>query len=139
MIFVETRVFSRRRRGHLEEEQVRALQSHLLENPHVGAGITGTGALRKLRWSTEGRGNRGGVRVIYVVVEARELILSLLLSRMTPPFEESDHHWVRFRGSPQPHPRLRHLTMVLDRTRQASPRCSPFRARGAQRQVGRRP
>jgi mRNA-degrading endonuclease RelE of RelBE toxin-antitoxin system len=67
------------RREHLEEEQFRALQNNLLENPHAGARIPGTGGLRKLRWSTEGRGKRGGVRVIYFVVEARELILLLLL------------------------------------------------------------
>jgi mRNA-degrading endonuclease RelE of RelBE toxin-antitoxin system len=79
MIFVETRVFSRQRRQHLEEEQFRALQNHLLETPGAGARIRGTGGLRKLRWSTEGRGKRGGIRVIYFVVEVRELILLLLL------------------------------------------------------------
>jgi mRNA-degrading endonuclease RelE of RelBE toxin-antitoxin system len=79
MIFVETRVFSRQRREHLEEEQFRALQNHLLEKPDTGARIPGTGGLRKLRWSTEGRGKRGGVRIIYVVVETRKIILLLLL------------------------------------------------------------
>jgi len=79
MIFVETRVFSRQRREHLEEEQFRALQNHLLVNPQSGARIPGTGGLRKLRWSTEGRGKRGGVRVIYFVAEARNLVLLLLL------------------------------------------------------------
>jgi mRNA-degrading endonuclease RelE of RelBE toxin-antitoxin system len=79
MIFVETRVFSRQRREHLGEEQFHALQNHLLENSDVGARIPGTGGLRKLRWSTEGRGKRGGVRVIYFVVKARELVLLLLL------------------------------------------------------------
>jgi mRNA-degrading endonuclease RelE of RelBE toxin-antitoxin system len=79
MIFVETRVFSRQRREHLEEEQFRALQRYLLEHPHAGAQIPGTGGLRKVRWSTEGRGKRGGVRVIYFFVEARSLILLLLL------------------------------------------------------------
>jgi mRNA-degrading endonuclease RelE of RelBE toxin-antitoxin system len=79
MIFVETRVFSRQRREHLEEEQFRALQNHLLEKPDTGARIPGTGGLRKLRWSAEGRGKRGGVRIIYVVVETRKIILLLLL------------------------------------------------------------
>jgi len=79
MIFVGTRVFGRQRREHLVEEQFRALQNHLLANPDAGARIAGAGGLRKLRWSTEGRGKRGGVRVIYFVAEARELILLLLL------------------------------------------------------------
>jgi mRNA-degrading endonuclease RelE of RelBE toxin-antitoxin system len=79
MIFVETRVFSRQRREHLEEEQFRALQNYLLEDPHAGARMPGAGGLRKLRWSSEGRGKRGGIRIIYFVVEAREVILLLLL------------------------------------------------------------
>ena len=37
----------------------------LAEHPDSGAVISGTGGLRKLRWSTKGRGKRGGVRVIY--------------------------------------------------------------------------
>jgi mRNA-degrading endonuclease RelE of RelBE toxin-antitoxin system len=79
MIFVETRVFSRQRQEHLEEEQFRALQDHLLENPWAGARIPGTGGLRKLRWATQRRGKRGGVRVIYFFVEARSVILLLLM------------------------------------------------------------
>jgi mRNA-degrading endonuclease RelE of RelBE toxin-antitoxin system len=79
MIFVETGVFSRQRREHLDEEQFRALQNYLLENPRSGTRIPGTVGLRKLRWGTEGRGKRGGVRVIYFAIEARKLILLLLL------------------------------------------------------------
>jgi mRNA-degrading endonuclease RelE of RelBE toxin-antitoxin system len=59
--------------------QFRALQSQLLETPEVGVRIPGTGGLRKLRWSAEGRGKRGGVRVIYFFVEQRALIVLLLL------------------------------------------------------------
>jgi hypothetical protein len=47
--------------------------------PTRGARIPGTGGLRKLRWSSEGRGKRGGIRVIYFIIQARELILLLLL------------------------------------------------------------
>jgi mRNA-degrading endonuclease RelE of RelBE toxin-antitoxin system len=79
VIFVETRVFSRQRREHLEEEQFHALQKYLLGNPQAGARIPGTGGLRKLRWGSQGRGKQGGIRVIYFFVEARELILLLLL------------------------------------------------------------
>lgn len=79
MIFVETHVFSRQRHEHLSEEQFRALQNLLLESSHAGARIPGTGGLRKLRWSAEGRGKRGGLRVIYFFVETRKLVLLLLL------------------------------------------------------------
>jgi mRNA-degrading endonuclease RelE of RelBE toxin-antitoxin system len=79
MIFVETRVFSRQRREHLDDEQFRALQNALLENPTAGRRMPRTGGLRKLRWSGEGRGKRGGVRLIYFYLEAREVILLLLL------------------------------------------------------------
>jgi mRNA-degrading endonuclease RelE of RelBE toxin-antitoxin system len=79
MIFVETRVFSRWRQEYLEEEQFRALQNQLVEKPQSGARIPGTGGLRKLRWGTQDRGKRGGVRVIYFFVEQRSLILLLLV------------------------------------------------------------
>jgi hypothetical protein len=34
-------------------------------NPAVGELVPGTGGVRKLRWGLEGRGKRGGARVIY--------------------------------------------------------------------------
>lgn len=79
MIFVETRAFSRRRAEHLDDEDFRALQGALLDNPEMGAVIPGTAGLRKLRWSAEGRGKRGGVRIIYCPLLSRSVILLLLL------------------------------------------------------------
>lgn len=63
--FVETPVFTRRVREALGAEEYRGLQLALLLRPEAGAVIRGTGGLRKLRWAPEGRGKRGGVRVIY--------------------------------------------------------------------------
>jgi hypothetical protein len=37
----------------------------LLVSPEAGALIRGGAGLRKLRWSAQGRGKRGGARVIY--------------------------------------------------------------------------
>lgn len=34
-------------------------------NPEAGDLVPGTGGVRKLRWALEGRGKRGGARVIY--------------------------------------------------------------------------
>jgi mRNA-degrading endonuclease RelE of RelBE toxin-antitoxin system len=79
MIFVEFTSFSRRRSEHLDDEAYRALQNALLDNPDAGVRIPGTGGLRKIRWAAQGRGKRGGVRVIYYPVYARSIILMLLV------------------------------------------------------------
>src|SRR4029079_18035830 len=42
-----------------------ALIDYLARNPTAGDLIPGTGGVRKLRWGLEGRGKRGGARVIY--------------------------------------------------------------------------
>jgi hypothetical protein len=41
------------------------MQSFLLIAPDAGDLIRGGAGLRKLRWSAQGRGKRGGARVIY--------------------------------------------------------------------------
>jgi hypothetical protein len=41
------------------------LVDYLAYNPTDGDLIAGTGGVRKLRWGLEGRGKRGGARVIY--------------------------------------------------------------------------
>ncbi len=41
------------------------LVAYLTYNPLAGVVIPGTGGVRKLRWGLEGRGKRGGARVIY--------------------------------------------------------------------------
>ena len=38
---------------------------YLAYNPTAGNLMRGTGGIRKIRWSLEGRGKRGGARVIY--------------------------------------------------------------------------
>lgn len=51
--------------GLLDEEEHAALVDFLAWNPTAGNVIRGTGGVRKLRWALEGRGKRGGARVIY--------------------------------------------------------------------------
>ena len=48
------------------------------ENPEAGDVIPDTGGLRKLRWSRQGMGKRGGARVIYFYHDD-EMPLFLLL------------------------------------------------------------
>jgi mRNA-degrading endonuclease RelE of RelBE toxin-antitoxin system len=79
MIFVESSSFNRSRSKYLDDEQYRGLQNALLADLRAGARIPGTGGLRKIRWGAEGRGKRGGVRVIYYPLESRSVVLMLLI------------------------------------------------------------
>lgn len=65
MIFVELTPFVAFRSEHWADEELRALQNFLLMSPEAGDLIRGGSGLRKLRWSAQGRGKRGGARVIY--------------------------------------------------------------------------
>jgi hypothetical protein len=46
------------------------LVDYLAYNPTAGDLIPGTGGVRKLRWALEGRGKRGGARVVYFHYDA---------------------------------------------------------------------
>lgn len=61
----ETKAFQRKVEGLLSEREKAELIDYLAEHPNAGALITGTGGIRKLRWTQAGRGKSGGVRVIY--------------------------------------------------------------------------
>lgn len=65
MVFVELTPFVAFRSEYWTDEDLRALQSFLLVSPDAGDLVRGGGGLRKLRWSAQGRGKRGGARVIY--------------------------------------------------------------------------
>ncbi len=65
MIIIETPIFTKQVLSILSDDDYRLLQQVLLERPDAGNVIPGSGGLRKLRWAVEGRGKRGGVRVIY--------------------------------------------------------------------------
>jgi mRNA-degrading endonuclease RelE of RelBE toxin-antitoxin system len=65
MKFIETPIFTKELKDHLNDEKYRALQTALLFRPEQGQLIKGCGGLRKIRWGGRGRGKRGGVRLIY--------------------------------------------------------------------------
>ena len=65
MVIIETPAFSRLIVALMSDDEYRVLQEALIQRPGLGVVIQGTGGLRKLRWTMEGRGKRGGVRVIY--------------------------------------------------------------------------
>ncbi len=78
-VFFETSVFTRRVTTLLRDDEYAALQQVFVENPKAGDLIPGSGGLRKLRWGLEGRGKRGGARVIYYYVFSREQFYMLLI------------------------------------------------------------
>lgn len=73
--FIEVPMFTKKwKELGLTDDDLRALQNLLLENPKIGKAIQGTGGLRKIRIPLENSGKRGGGRVIYVDVELKETI-----------------------------------------------------------------
>ena len=77
MVIIETRIFTRRIKELMRDEEYRELQEALVNRPGMGNIIQGTGGLRKVRWKQEGRGKSGGVRVIYYWVTKNEQIYML--------------------------------------------------------------
>lgn len=65
MVIIETLIFTRLIMELMSDGEYQALQETLLQRPGIGVIIQGTGGLRKLRWSLDGRGKSGGIRVIY--------------------------------------------------------------------------
>ena len=79
MVFVESCAFTDDVAKLLSEESYAKLQAFLMANPDAGDVIQGAGGLRKLRWSLEGTGKRGGARVIYFHSVARAQVRMLLI------------------------------------------------------------
>ena len=79
MLIVETPVFTRQVLSEQTDEEYRQLQQALVANPELGVLIPRTGGLRKVRWRAEGRGKRGGLRIIYYWAYDPQVILMLYL------------------------------------------------------------
>ena len=87
MVIIETSVFTHQVQKLLDDDAYRELQLALAEHPEMGAVMVGSGGLRKVRWAVQGRGKRGGVRVIYYWAVEQNHLLMLL---MYPKSERSD-------------------------------------------------
>ena len=58
----------------LGDGELRTIESALLKDPRLGDVIEGTGGARKIRFQLEGRGKRGGGRIVYLDVYTKESI-----------------------------------------------------------------
>jgi mRNA-degrading endonuclease RelE of RelBE toxin-antitoxin system len=65
MTVVETPSFIREAAAALDVRERADLVLYLAANPEAGDIMPHAGGARKLRWRAQGRGKRGGVRVIY--------------------------------------------------------------------------
>jgi hypothetical protein len=61
----ETPLFQRQAGKLWSDEESQAFIDYIARNPEVGDIIPDTGGVRKIRWSREGMGKRGGARIIY--------------------------------------------------------------------------
>lgn len=77
--FIELQGFSKRRQALLPDDEFRAFQEILINDPEAGDTMSGTGGFRKIRWSRPGTGKRGGVRVIYYNVTIKGRIYLALI------------------------------------------------------------
>lgn len=79
LLFIELSYFSKYRAETLTDDEYRALQNELLENPEKGDLIQGLNGLRKIRIADNKRnkGKRGGARVIYYYYSSQSTIYFL--------------------------------------------------------------
>lgn len=79
LTIIEAPLFSKLWPDYWTREEHGAFMSHLANNPESGAVIPGSGGCRKLRWSQDGRGKRGAVRVVYTAQLANGALVVLLI------------------------------------------------------------
>ena len=65
LTIVELPEFLRRAEALITEHEKQSIINYLALHPHAGVIMKGTGGIRKLRWSTGGKGRSDGARVVY--------------------------------------------------------------------------
>lgn len=79
VVFIETTHFTNWAGKYLPDEEYTELQHYLMQHPEAGQIIRGSGGIRKLRWSRQGMGKSGGVRIIYYWAKPRHQIYMLTI------------------------------------------------------------
>jgi hypothetical protein len=73
MVFIELPLFQKYLT--LSDNELRSIQTTIMERPNIGAVISGGKGLRKMRITLPGRGKSGGARVIYYWQASKSLCL----------------------------------------------------------------
>lgn len=81
--FIITKEFDRTwKELGLDDDDLRELEIYLCKNPDCGDTLEGTGGIKKIRWALEGRGKRGGARIIYLdIVFTKHIYLLTAFSK----------------------------------------------------------
>ena len=82
---VETLLFQRQWPLYWTEEERGQFAAFIARDPLVGVVVRDSGGIRKVRWSREGSGKSGGVRVIYFtrLAEGEVVLLTLYAKSKT--------------------------------------------------------
>ncbi|QUX93230.1 hypothetical protein CYL31_18310 [Marinomonas sp. A3A] len=84
MVIVETPIFTKLINEIMSDDEYKELQEALVIKPDLGVLIKNSGGLRKIRWSVDGRGKRGGVRIIYYwMTENEQLYMMYIFPKST--------------------------------------------------------
>lgn len=76
--FIETSLFTRQIQSIATDDELKELQSELIESPDKGDLMQGTGGLRKIRMATGNQGKSGSARVVYFL--ATDEIIYLVMA-----------------------------------------------------------
>ena len=92
--FIELAPFAAVRDALIPEDQFVELQWHLCRWPEAGDVIPETGGCRKIRWKAQGKGKRGGARVIYFLrTKAGQIVLVAAYGKYER--EDVPRQWLR--------------------------------------------
>ena len=75
--FKETSFFTEQIQELATDDEYAALQWALVKNPKTGPVVPGSGGVRKVRWSAGGGGKRGGLRIMYYLLDDKGEIYML--------------------------------------------------------------
>jgi mRNA-degrading endonuclease RelE of RelBE toxin-antitoxin system len=82
MTFYETHIFTDQIVDLIDDDSYAELQATLIVDPEAGDLMPRSRGLRKIRWKAQGRGKRGGIRIIYYLIH-RQKYLCFTLTRRT--------------------------------------------------------